>query len=321
MVEKIRLMELNKNFIAPIDLFICCASFEERSTAIASSLDNRLVKKAWVIYNPELENIDNNLKILKKVFNNKLKTLKFENDDILFLSDAILRYAKSVITENMNIIVDITTFTHELLLILYKILIMNFADVNVTFLYCNALEYSSGEEKKWLSKGNKLIRSVLGYGGEINPLKKTHLIVIVGYEYERAIGCINMIEPNSLSLCYGRSDNSTTEKDKDANSRYLGLVEGMASSYKNLVTIEIPCDDPVSTMNVLIEDIEKHNDDNIIIVPLNNKLSTLGIAMLASKYDKVQVCYSPALIYNVNNYSTTGCYCYIVASNDATELV
>ena len=41
-------------------------------------------------------------------------------------------------------------------------------------------------EAKWLSRGIGEVRSILGYSGTLKPSRSNLLIVIVGYEYERA---------------------------------------------------------------------------------------------------------------------------------------
>jgi ribosomal protein RSM22 (predicted rRNA methylase) len=124
------------------------------------------------------------------------------------------------------------------------------------------------------------------------------------------------MEPNSLELGYGRTGNATTDKDKDANEHYLHLVEKMAISFEDIKTFDIKCNDPFATYMKLSERVEKIIDKNIIIVPLNNKISTVGVAITAIKNDNIQICYAPALVYNYLNYSTPGEYCYIFSISE-----
>lgn len=92
-----------------------------------------------------------------------------------------------------------------------------------------------------------------------------------------------IVTTSSLSLGFGHSDNATTDKDKDANEHYLQLVEQMAASYADIIRFEIKCDDPFATSEEISKQIECVEDKNILIVPLNNKLSTLGVAFAAMK--------------------------------------
>ena len=66
--------------------------------------------------------------------------------------------------------------------------------------------------EKWLSKGVKEIRSVLGFPGEILPSRKNHLIVLTGYEYERAKTIIDILQPYSLALGFGEASNVNADK-------------------------------------------------------------------------------------------------------------
>ena len=186
--------------------------------------------------------------------------------------------------------------------------------VELVCAYSNALDYCAGEpvENKWLSKGIKNVRTVLGCSGDSLPTKKTHLIVIVGYEYERAFEIISWIEPNSLSLGYVSAEETSAEKNKDANMHYLALVEQMAISYSMIDKFTISCENVRKTVETLKSVIERHSDENIIIVPLNNKVSTVGVALVVFENPDVQVCYGQPVVYNEQNYSVPGerFYCF-----------
>jgi hypothetical protein len=233
----------------------------------------------------------------------------------MFSADNINKVLTGILEGNksFSILLDITTFTHEMLLIILRLLQIICSNADITYVYANATEYDSGNEKnhKWLSKGIKEIRSVLGYPGNIIPIKKTHLIIIVGYEYERAAGIINILEPGSLELGYGQTEDATTNKDKDANEHYLQLVKKMAISFTEIKTFNIKCNNPFDTYKKLSDRIKNIKDKNIVIVPLNNKISTVGVAITAIKNDNIQLCYAPALVYNYLNYSRPGEYYYV----------
>src|SRR5208337_3388367 len=189
-----------------------------------------------------------------------------------------------------------------------------FSTSRITGAYANASEYSVGDDirHKWLSRGIGEVRSVLGYPGNIVLSRKTHLMLIVGYEHERAAGLIDSIEPNSIALGYGRSGSATTEKNKDANEHYMNLVKQMATSFSEISLFEIPCDDPQGTRDKLREQINKAGDVNILIAPMNNKLSTIGAAWAAFENRDVQICYARALSYNYGGYSMPGSHCYLL---------
>jgi len=320
MVNKYKLMDLNDSIDGKIDLFICSASFESRCLSISRSIELSKIRKAVIFYMKDsIKYINENKETLQNHFKDNAICVELKHADPLYTADR-MRKALFDISKDCpvsSIVLDITTFTHESLLIILRIIPMVFPLATIKYAYTNAREYDSKNKKndKWLSKGIGDIRSVLGFPGEILPARKTHLIVVVGYEFERAVSIINALEPSVLALAFGHSDNATTEKDKDANEHYLHLVEQMASSYQNVIRFEVKCDDPFETRRIIEKHISKYSDMNTVIIPLNNKISTLGVAFAALENPSIQLSYAPALVYNYSNYSTAGDSCYIISSD------
>jgi hypothetical protein len=314
-INKYKLTEINEK-IGNYDLFIGSCSFEDRCLSFAKNIDKNKITHAILSYTSEyLEYLNNNKTILENIFLSKVKSIEVRHSDPIFSIDNIRQSILNIIQYNnvVSILIDITTFTHETLLMLIRLLQKICPGINIDCVYSNASKYDSEHSRnaKWLSKGIKEIRSVLGYSGNIVPTKKTHLIVIVGYEYERATSIINTIEPDSIALCYGRASDATTEKDKDANKHYLQLVKKMAISYNDIIQFEIKCNNPFDTCEILLNHVNSVSGKNILILPLNNKISTVGASFAALKNSNIQLCYAPALIYNYSNYSSAGDSCYI----------
>lgn len=325
MTSKFKLSELKNVIVNTYDLFICSSSFEDRCLSISKNMDLSKISYAMVVYNSDyLEYVEANKDMLKDIFTPKVTCVEIKHSNPIFSADSMRDFMMNHLEnhEIKSVLIDITTFTHETLLILLRLLQNFYSHIKITCLYTNAAEYNSENKKddKWLSKGIGEIRSVLGYSGNILPTQKTHLIIIVGYEFERAASIINALEPSILSLGFGRSDNATTDKDKDANEHYLQLVEQMATSYVNILRFEVRCNDPFATYEELQKHIGNDKDKNILIVPLNNKLSTLGVAFTAMKNEDIQLCYAPALTYNYSNYSVPGDSFYKVDISEMLKL-
>ena len=315
-VKKYKLSELNEH-VEHYDLFICSASFENRCLSISQNVDFTKFKNVFIFYmSDSIDYVDTNKKALEDIWEGRAACIEIKHSDPLITADNMLNALTELAdgVEVTSVLVDITTFTHESLLILIRVLSVKFPHAKVSYAYTNASAYDSENEKdnKWLSKGIREIRSVLGYPGDILPARKTYLMVIVGYEYERAASIINSLEPNTLALGFGRADNATTEKDRGANEHYLNLVKQMASSYQKIDCFEVKCNDPFETCHIIKEMTDAQNELNIVVVPLNNKISTLGVALAAINNEKVQLCYAPALVYNYSNYSKPGDHCYII---------
>lgn len=320
MVNKYKLSELNEH-VAHYDLFLCSASFENRCLSVSQNVDITKFQNVFIFYMSDfIDYVNTNKKALEDVWESKATCIEMKHSDPLITADNILKAFTKLANKVKvtSVLVDTTTFTHESLLILIQILGVAFPHVKVSYAYTNASAYDSENEKdnKWLSKGVGEIRSVLGYPGDILPTRKTYLMVIVGYEYERAASIINSLEPSSLALGFGRADNATTEKDQGANEHYLNLVKQMASSYQNIDCFEVKCNDPFETSRIIKEKTDAQNEMNTVVVPLNNKISTLGVALAAIKNEKIQLCYAPASVYNYSDYSKPGDHCYIIDMGD-----
>jgi hypothetical protein len=208
-------------------------------------------------------------------------------------------------------LVDITTFTHEALLILLKLLQLKVKPVDsVTFVYTAALEYSVGDKQdnKWLSKGIGEIRSVLGYPGKMVPTQKLHLVILAGFESERAERFIEEYEPNVVSLGLGDPDSSTNPAHSPVNR---AMHRRVAAQHKDGVTFMFSCSDPMETRTAIQDRIRQVPDHNVLIAPMNTKLSTVGAALVAFEDDSVQLCYATAHQYNESNYSKPDTNCYL----------
>lgn len=310
-----QLKELTEEFY---DALICFNSFEDRCTIIPSQVPKNNFSNCLVFINKETRmQSENNLKIIEHAFAGKEKTIELLLSSPINVADkmeeAICALEQSC--KLKKVFIDITTFTHEALLILLAIFREKFPATQVVCGYVNAKEYSydfEDQKDKWLSRGIDGIRSVLGYSGILKPSKETLLMVIVGYEYERAVRIIDAIEPDFLSLGYGLASDSTTEKNREANKHYTQLVKKMATYYDEIQDFQIPCNDPYKAYQAIYEQVEIiGSDKNIIIVPMNNKISTIGAALVAFEKPEIQICYAPALIYNYSAYSRAGNQCYI----------
>lgn len=313
-MKKINIRYLNNTLESYYDVFICSASFEQRCLSIPQKIKNKSIKKALIMENMQGSPlVKNNAQTLNNLFGSKAVPLNVDFSEALTIADKIVKELNSLQGRKLKVLIDVTAFTHEILMICLKVLLISNKVESITGVYVNASAYCPDQtmETKWLSKGCQEIRSVLGYPGMLLPSQKTHLIVVVGYEYERAFDMISALEPNSISLVYGSPDNSITEKDKEANQVFNDLVRKMTFEYSNVESIKIPCNDPYKTAESLQALYDLHETDNIIVVPMNNKMSTVGVVLSTLNNERVQICYAPAVVYNESNYSSPGVDSYI----------
>ncbi len=307
-----------KSKINKVDLFICSSGFESRSKSFALTLDIETLTEAYIFnidenYNVSYENIEElkskipQLKSIQYPKNNPIKTY----DIILDKLDQF--YSSHRNESKINLVIDVTTFTREVLLILIKAINQKsyIEKSNIYLVYTPAKDYPCD----WLTKGIRNIRSIFGYSGMALPSKKLMLIVLNGFESERTEEIINSFEPNAILLGSPSSEDSI---NNELNSISKAKCEHIKYKYLSNIKeeFEFSCIVLDKTINVLEKLITQYGEEyNIVISPLNNKVSTVATAIVALKNDNVQVCYASANQYNINDYSVPCDYFLIFDMN------
>ncbi len=303
-------------------MFICCASFENRCRSIVDIVSADSLDHILIAYNTNLSDyIDENLNYLCKKFNDHAESVPINSRDPLTTADALYNALKKIPDENYHYLIDITTFTHESLLMLFRLLTeLKKNKCKFTFVYTGATNYGIDQENlkdKWLSKGIHNIRSVLGYPGELLPSRKDHLIVLVGYEHERASRLIEDYEPNKISLGFGRSKSIVDSQLQEAQSHFNKLAKEISAKYGSDCDFEFSCNDPSDARDEILKCIETTPDHNHIIAPMNTKISTIGCALATIEDPTIQLCYAQPTHYNYKHYASPGDTCYLINLNDS----
>jgi hypothetical protein len=213
-------------------------------------------------------------------------------------------------------VADITTMTHEMLLI-----IVAAADEIVTpwkdlqLVYNVAGQYSGDDEpaKKWISQGIHEVRSVVGYPGDWSPGEQTTMVALPGLDPERMRRMVEEIEPEQLIVgiaCpVGGHHAWTAEKNREIAEQLL--------TTRNGTTFDYPALDPFATIDAVIR-VLRDVKSNVLLAPLNSKISTAAVGVLARMQPEWQVCYAPAFIYNITYATSSDCFltCTLKALNE-----
>ncbi len=221
---KISLAYLHKHLDLPLDVFICSASFEDRCKSVAQQIDPSQVTRVLICEYQDFDSVDPevaNAAWLRSHFADRGQRVILSTNQPLLTADNLSNALENLPKDQyLNMLIDISTFTHEALLILLKLLRQSDLSAKIKFVYTGAHEYSIGLQgnEKWLSKGIDSIRSVLGYPGDLAPSKKLHLIILAGFESERAEKLIEAYEPAVVSLGIGERASSISEDHHDLNS-------------------------------------------------------------------------------------------------------
>lgn len=288
---------------------ICCASFETRCQSIPKALSGK-VSNVSVYRNSSVDISCSiiNCDAIKSYFSQaNIFDVPFDAPEIV--ADSMAKVIENHANTTRNLLIDTTTFTHETLLILLRIVhLFKVSFDSVLCLYTGAEDYAPGydAEKTWLSKGCKDVRNVIGFPGIIRPKEKTNLIILTGFELERATKLIELVEPDCLIL--GNGIEPVNQKISDKMTYFRRKYDVWKSEYKIIekADFDFSCRDIGKTVETLSSIISKAPDENYILVPLNTKLSTISAAIVALGNEKIQLCYAVPEVYNYDNYSTPG---------------
>ena len=318
--SKIPLDDLRQSISGNIDLFICCASFEERSQSLARAIGPERVGRAVICVNEDYAvPASKNISQLKELYRANHEIISIRTDAPLLAADRFSDLlSEASIRSAATIFVDITTFTHEQLLILVRLLRDAPNRHRILAGYTGASQYAIDlpDDQKWLSQGVDDIRSVLGYPGNLLPSQKLHLIVLAGFESERAEKLIEAYDPAVISLGIGVQSASISDQHYATNEvfhkRLLEFVKTMSTVAGKVDKFEFSCIDPRSTQRTIIEQAKKFSEYNTVIAPMNTKISTLGAAFAAFEDESLQVCYAHPSAYNTDNYSSPSTDCRLL---------
>ena len=314
---KIPLSDLDQHITDSITLFVCCASFEERSLSLAKAIGADRVLHTVICVNEDYAKpATKNIIALKEMFSSKHEILSLHTNDPILSADRFSAiFDKALVESKGTIFVDITTFSHEQLLILIRLLREKLKRHKIIAGYTGANEYAIGlsDDQKWLSQGVDDVRSVLGYPGSLVPSRRLHLIVLAGFESERATKLIEAYDPEIISLGIGEQSGSISDHHHSINKMFhkklLDFMQMVSAVNAKVEKFQFSCVEPRSAQRTIIEQAKKFPTYNTVVAPMNTKISTLGAAFAAFEEESLQICYAHPSSYNTENYSSPSADC------------
>ena len=279
-----------------------CAGFEKnRSVQVYKHLisHNLSSSKNHIFYNGEVELYDYVHETFKQKNDQLLNFVSLKYSDPIYSADKFIEILENDIALGLtNIVIDITTFTREWLLMLLAIFrLPKFSECKITCAY----NYAKSMSPTWLSRGPLEMRTVLGYSGSFFSSKKTHLFLILGHEVERAVAIIDSVEPALLTIATGSKDGSVTEEMRKINVKFKDYIRTCYS----IDTIEVDIDiiDYEKSKSGILGSIQLDGKFNTVVAPLNTKISTIAAGTICLNNPLIQVCYLPMEQYNTEDFS------------------
>lgn len=291
---------------SPDDIFICCASWEERCLGTLHMFTDYRFRNGYIfVYDDLNEQREHHLKEMRTILSaaGSFDEISTSKDNpipaVSQLKDALiglnLTHGRGVIT------IDITTFTKRHLLLLLRVV----DDMGMW----SSLRIFYSEPKKYIadlylpmSAGIRQISTIPGFIGT-QPLTKPSLLVIfLGYEGDRATALFENLDPNEVILVV---------PDPPYHEEWRGRTEEMN---RHLITLigekQIKYADSRDPF-IVASDIERIiqdynvNDWHLCFAPLGTKPQTLGIYLFWRKHKgECSLIYAQPLKHNPRFYST-----------------
>jgi hypothetical protein len=173
-------------------------------------------------------------------------------------------------------------------------------------MYVTAQDYAEdhGTGKKWLTRGITEIRTVLGYSGALLSGQSIHLVLLAGVEFEPAMALISDLGATRVSIGYAPEELSVnpeiSKKNRDVAVRLKLSVSAPVSSFA------FSCVDALEAFYALKKLVGDAGQEKIVVAPLSNKVSAIGLFLLCQENPSIQVQYVRPMDFNRAGYCAPG---------------
>ena len=270
-------------------IYITMIGLEERVLGAINSLSLSSIDKFIFFINDEYSTDHRVMKYKAAVFGRiateKAHLLSASYDSSLRLVESFNAYFSSIIEnpEECNIILDISTFNRQNLLTILFLLRKKYLINNIRIYY--TIPEETNDE---LSKYAQHASTIPFFSGEQSIDKNKLLVLLAGYEYDRALYLWEKVEPSKTIIGVG---NRPT--DNKFHQRNIDVADRIAKSIGDHERIDICANDPFEAMRHIEGIFENYSRNyNIIVSPMNTKLQTLGLFLAWEKYPNAQIIYS-----------------------------
>ena len=291
----------------PDDLFLICASYEPRSTAIVKALRGDYRAKLGIIYfnseflegpggNRTVENLRSIREVLKSHCNSVVEvqgSLLNASHQWCSLRDIVTKIPSGDTSAAFKATVDVTTFSRESLILACALVKQRFPRTQYQFGYASAETHGD-----WLSRGFRCIRNIIGFSGVQVPALSTLLVVLSGFEPSRTMKIIEEHEPSKVLL--GIGDPPIADEFLRRNLIEQQVVLGR----QDVEEFHFPANSIQDCRKCITAVLTPYlGRFNLVLAPMSTKLSTIAAWLFAEDHAEVQITYCLPGEYNVENYS------------------
>lgn len=288
------------------DIFILCASDEERCMGSISKLAEGYRAENFFLLeytdpNPKREEQIKKITSAIRKRGNLIENPIDEDNPLIGINSLLSKiqgYIQNI--DKPRITFDFTTIMKWNLLLLLRGLEMNDTIKYVRFLYTEPLKYETDLINP-LSFGVREIFPIPTFTGSYDFSKESLLVILLGYEGDRALSLFEKVEPSECLLFIAAPP---------YREEWRGMTEKMNAAIINLVgddkKREIDARNPLLVSKCIKDELQKkeYSKFNHFIAPLGTKPQTLGLHLYL-KSDPVNtiILYGRPLRHNSQFYS------------------
>lgn len=286
------------------DILIASASYEPRARGVWGAVKTQAFSQSIVCYNA---NHSAYLQEHLDWFTGKIPTadvVALDSDFPLRTFDGLIGRINGLRADApRDVVIDITAFTREALAILVFLLRNRLpSGSKVRAVYQKAKKYGKSEHGGWLSHGIREVRTVLGYSGVVKLGSETHLILLPGFELERAKEIIDAVHPAFISFGAVTLEQCVSGEIASTLEKLLGQLRAL---YRGAMfdQFEFSSVDPIITRDAILRLVGSGMGRNIVLACLNAKPATIGACLAAWKCPLLQMVYAQPVAYNLSEYA------------------
>ena len=291
-----------KKFVDQEDLYICALGFEDRSLGSNMALKkNRFkTKKTLIIeYDSHVLNNEKNKQQLEKIwhdFSDDVQYVKHVSDNRAQSIKNLLDALKLLTLENVTI--NISSFKTHVQAWLLNYAFDNFKSTKI--IYSEPVDYGdqSRSENAYAS-GVKEIFTMPEFSGAILPGYSSLLVIFLGYDFVRAGGTYEHVQPSKKIGIMGKPNTLGLK------NRFQEIKQNHKLNFGSFDQIEEWSIFDLKSLIGRLNEIRSNNiEKNNITFALNgSKLHSIAAILFARKFKDIQIVMSTPISYFPENFS------------------
>jgi hypothetical protein len=218
---RIKTEDLASRYAISTRRVICRASFEGRSLVVSQALRKAGEVRHIVFASAKRSELAQRHLAAMQDVAGPVDVVELDTKNSIVAADRLFTTVRAAAREDglADTVIDISSFRREELLMLLAMLrsINPPPQNNCELVYVTASEMASD----WISRSFLGVRSVMGYAGRIWPSRRTKLVVMIGFEIDRARSIIENYEPAEVVLGMGGASESISAELHERNRNFF----------------------------------------------------------------------------------------------------